>query len=76
LGSFCGVLAIPLAIVMSLVLIEVVNRRSFGWSMQVTMTSEALLQAVGLALAAALLAGIYPAWKLSSARPAVALRSE
>jgi len=31
---------------------------------------------VGLALVSALLAGLYPAWKVSRSRPADALRSE
>lgn len=76
LGLLAGALAAPLGVVMSLVLIEVINRRSFGWSMPVTITPEAVLQAPLLATAAALLAGLYPAWKAMRARPAEALRHE
>jgi putative ABC transport system permease protein len=76
LGLISGVLAMPLGLVMSLVLIEVINRRSFGWSIQTVVTPEALLQALALALAAALLAGVYPAWRAATTAPAAALRSE
>jgi putative ABC transport system permease protein len=76
LGLLAGVLAIPLGIILSLVLIEVINRRAFGWSMPVSITPEALLQAPALALGAAVLAGLYPAWQAMRARPAEALRSE
>jgi putative ABC transport system permease protein len=35
-----------------------------------------LVEALGLALVAALLAGVYPAWRMSRTSPAVALRGE
>jgi putative ABC transport system permease protein len=35
-----------------------------------------LFQALGLALLAAALAGLYPSWKMSRANPARALREE
>ena len=57
-------------------MIYVINRRSFGWSMQMTVAPEILAQAVALAVGAALVAGIYPAWRMSRLRPAAALRSE
>ena len=37
---------------------------------------ELFLQAVGLALAGALLAGLFPAWRMSRTSPSVALREE
>jgi putative ABC transport system permease protein len=76
LGLIAGLLAAPLGITMSLALIEVINRRSFGWSMPIMITPEPILHALLLATAAALLAGLYPAWKQANARPAEALRSE
>ncbi|MEZ5479466.1 MAG: hypothetical protein R3E95_18875 [Thiolinea sp.] len=42
------------------VLIDIINRRSFGWTMQTYFFAWAPLQAVLLALVAALLAGFYP----------------
>ena len=61
---------------LALVLIRVINRRAFGWSIEAVIPMDVLLQAVGLAVAAALAAGIYPAWRMSRTPPAPALREE
>ncbi|MBA2491915.1 MAG: ABC transporter permease [Gammaproteobacteria bacterium] len=76
LGLCTGLLAMPLGVVMSLVLIEVINRRSFGWSMPVSIAPEALLQTLALALTAALAASIYPGFQAATSRPAAGLRAE
>jgi putative ABC transport system permease protein len=76
LGLLAGLLALPLGWLMSNLLIDVINLRSFGWSMQKLLPFDVLLQAVGLALLSALLAGLYPAWRASRSCPADALRSE
>lgn len=76
LGSLAGLFALPLGWLISNLLIEVINLRSFGWTMQKLLPIHVLLQALGLALVAALLAGLYPAWRVSRSRPADALRSE
>lgn len=76
IGLSAGLLALPLGIIQALVLILVINRRSFGWSMQTVLSAEVLLQALLLALAAALLAGLYPAWRMARTSPALALREE
>ncbi len=76
IGLVAGILAIPLGIGQALVLILVINRRSFGWTMQTWVDPALLFQAVALALAAALLAGVYPAWKMARTSPALALRQE
>ncbi len=60
----------------ALVLIQVINRRSFGWTMQTVIDPWILLQAVALALAASVLAGLYPAARLARSSPAAALREE
>jgi putative ABC transport system permease protein len=76
LGAIAGVLAVPVGIGLALVLIRVINRRAFGWSIETVIPVEVLLQAVGLAVLAALAAGIYPAWRMSRTPPAPALREE
>jgi len=76
MGLFAGILAIPLGLIMADVLIEVINRRAFGWSMQQLLPPNVLLQALLLALASALLAGAYPAYRAASILPAEALREE
>jgi len=74
MGLIAGVLAIPLGILMSYILVSVINLRSFGWTMQFQITPTVLLESLLLAAIAALLAGCYPAWKLSRMSPAEALR--
>ncbi|SMO45865.1 FtsX-like permease family protein [Gracilimonas mengyeensis] len=76
MGIMAGLLSVPLGILMAYVLVYVINLRSFGWTLQFMITPEVLLQAVGLAVVAALLAGIYPSRKMSEANPADALRNE
>lgn len=75
MGALAGLLALPLGIMMSSILVNVINLRSFGWSMQFQLPSGVLIESLVLAAIAALLAGCYPAWKLSRLSPADALRS-
>lgn len=76
MGLIAGLLSIPVGIAMALVLILVINLRSFGWSMEVHVDPMILLQSVAMAVAAALLAGIYPAHRMASISPAGALRED
>ncbi len=76
MGLSAGLLAIPTGYALSLVLVYVINRRSFGWTLQMLVEPGVLLQGVLVALAAALLAGIYPAIRLSRVPAAEAIRYE
>jgi putative ABC transport system permease protein len=76
LGGIAGVLAVPVGIGLALVLIHVINRRAFGWTIETTVPADVLAQAVGLSLLAALVAGAYPAWRMARTPPAAALREE
>jgi putative ABC transport system permease protein len=76
LGLAAGVLALPLAAIVAALLIHVVNRRSFGWSIEMRLEPGGMITAAALAVLAAVLAGIYPAWQMSRTPPAVALRNE
>ncbi|MEX2367153.1 MAG: FtsX-like permease family protein, partial [Pseudohongiellaceae bacterium] len=76
MGLFAGLLALPLGLLMSDILINVINQRSFGWSMQQLLPLGVLAEGLILALVAALLAGLYPAFRAASIRPARALREE
>jgi putative ABC transport system permease protein len=68
--------AVPAGLLTGLVLSDVINRRAFGWHFDLHLASGQFTDALMLALAAALAAGLYPAWR--SARLAVAggLREE
>jgi putative ABC transport system permease protein len=76
MGATAGLLAAPIGLALAYVLIDVINVRSFGWTMQVMLAPEEFIQAFLVAVAAALLAGIYPAWRLSRLSPSEALRME
>ena len=76
MGIIAGVLALPLGIAMSQILVSVINVRSFGWSMAYTISPTVLAESLLLAFVAALLAGLYPAHKLSRLSPAEALRHQ
>lgn len=76
MGLIAGLLSLPLGLALAYVLIYVINKRSFGWTLQFEVSMAILLQALVLALVAALLAGLYPAWKMARANPALALREE
>jgi putative ABC transport system permease protein len=76
IGLAAGLLSLPLGVLQSLVLIFVVNRRSFGWTMEPYLSPELLVQAVLLSLGAALLAGIYPSLRIARLQPALALKEE
>ncbi|MEM8961537.1 MAG: FtsX-like permease family protein [Acidobacteriota bacterium] len=76
MGLIAGVLAMPVGVAMAALLVEVINRRSFGWSLDLVVPPGILLQAVVLSLIAALLAGLYPARLMAKASPAAALRGE
>ncbi|MDX1824627.1 MAG: ABC transporter permease, partial [Thiohalomonadales bacterium] len=65
IGLLAGVLSLPLGWIMSDILIEVINRRSFGWTMQSHFFMSLPLQAILLAVLAALLAGLYPTHRIS-----------
>jgi len=76
MGLFAGVLALPLGGVLASMLVFVINRRSFGWTMQFTIPPTILVQAIVLAVLAAWLAGLYPSWRMSRANPSLALRED
>ena len=75
-GLIAGLLALPLGILQALALILVINQRSFGWSMAISIDPGVLLQALALSVLAALAAGIYPAWRMARTSPALAMRYE
>ena len=76
MGIIAGVLALPLGIAMSKILVSIINVRSFGWSMEYIIPAGVLIESIALAIIAALLAGLYPAQKLSRLSPAEALRHQ
>jgi putative ABC transport system permease protein len=76
MGVAAGLLAMPTGLALALVLIFIINRRSFGWTMTLQADPVSFLQALALAIIAALLAGVYPAWRMGRTAAADALRGE
>ena len=62
-GAIAGVLAVPLGVLLAAILVHVVNRRAFGWSMDLVVEPLRLVEPLALAVAIGLVAGLVPAWR-------------
>src|SRR6185369_2117438 len=69
LGCLCGWL-------LALLLVHVINRQFFGWTIRLDLDPRVFLQAIVLMLATALVAGLVPARLAARRRAAEALRME
>lgn len=76
IGALSGLLAIPLGTAMAWILVFVINKRSFGWSLDFVVDPEIFLQAIALAFFASLAAGLYPSFTIAGKRIVDALRTE
>ena len=76
IGLMSGLASIPLGAAMAWVLIEVINRRAFGWKIAVDLEPLYLGAGVLLAVGAAVAGGLYPAWRAGTIQPAEAMREE
>jgi putative ABC transport system permease protein len=76
MGLFAGLLALPLGWIMSEVLINVINVQSFGWTMNSILPTGSIRSTLVLALTSAILAGLYPAYRLSRTNIAQQLRDD
>ena len=76
MGAVAGLLALPTGYVLAWILVYVINVRSFGWTLQMTLSPSSFLQALAVAVIAALLAGIYPSLRLGQMTIATAVRQD
>jgi putative ABC transport system permease protein len=76
IGASAGLLAIPVGYVLAIILIYIINLRSFGWTLELQLDPTEFVQAFLVALGAALAAGLYPAWRMGRIAPAEAVRAE
>ncbi len=76
MGLTAGVMSMPIGLILAIILIYVINLRSFGWSLQLYLNPSIFIMALLVALLAALLAGIYPVLRLNKMEIAAALREE
>jgi putative ABC transport system permease protein len=76
MGFTAGILALPLGNILAWILVYIINKRSFGWTMQFDLLPSIMIEALIVSLVAAFLAGIYPGYKMSKTSPINALREE
>jgi putative ABC transport system permease protein len=76
LGLLAGVLGLALGMALSLVLIYVVNKQSFGWTIQFHPPALLLAGALLLVWAVTVLAGVYPARFAARLEPAEVVHEE
>ena len=74
MGAVAGLLAMPTGLALALILVYIINRRSFGWTLQLQLDLAPFLQAFVVAIVAALLAGLYPAYRMTKMVAAEAMR--
>jgi putative ABC transport system permease protein len=76
MGATAGLLSLPTGFVLALVMVYVINLRSFGWTIQLVNDPWVFVQALAVSVTAALLAAIYPMRRLLRLPVAAALRQE
>lgn len=76
MGLAAGVIALPVGLLLASVMVHVINRRSFGWTIHLATEPAAFARGALIAVVAATLAGLYPAARLAWTTPAAALREE
>ncbi|HEY8509700.1 MAG TPA: ABC transporter permease, partial [Steroidobacteraceae bacterium] len=76
MGLVALLAAIPAGVLTALLLIEVINRRAFGWRIELHLEPAQFVDALLLALTAALVAGLYPSWRSARAPLATEMREE
>jgi len=74
IGALAGLLALPTGYAVAQILLRLINRRSFGWTLQMHLEAQPFAQALLIAILAALLAGLYPAYRASRRSAADAMR--
>jgi putative ABC transport system permease protein len=76
MGAVAGLLSLPMGSLLAVILVNVINVRSFGWTMRLEADPWIFAQAVLVSVPAAVLASVYPLWRLRRRSLAAALRSE
>jgi putative ABC transport system permease protein len=76
MGGTAGLLAMPTGFLLALILVYIINLRSFGWTIRLDLQWETFAQAMLVALASALLAAVYPMLRLGRLEIARAIRQE
>jgi putative ABC transport system permease protein len=76
LGLIGGVMGCVIGLALAMLLVHVINRQFFGWTLQTVIEPGVFVQAVVLMMGTALLAGFWPARFAASRSPVEAMRTE
>ena len=76
MGGAAGLLSLPTGVLLAAILTEVINVRSFGWTMRLELDPWLLAQALAVSVLASLLAAVYPLLRLQRMPVSAALRQE
>jgi putative ABC transport system permease protein len=76
MGLVALLAALPAGVLTAILLVRVINRRAFGWEIDLHLHPAQITSAIALALSAALVAGLYPAWRTAHAPLSQDLREE
>ena len=76
MGLLAGAFSIPLGILMSIILIFVINVRSFGWTIDFSLDLSPLFIALLISLISSLSAGIYPSYRFEKLKTVDCIRDE
>ena len=76
MGLFAGLFAIPTGIVISLILVYIINLRSFGWTIHFSFNWVSIGQTLVIAIISAGIAGIYPVYRIIRMKTIKVLRYE
>ena len=74
MGAAAGLLSMPAGLMLAVILVYIINRRSFGWTLQLQVAPEPFIQAFIIGVTAAVLAGLYPAYRIIRRNTAEAIR--
>ena len=76
MGISASLMALPTGLLLALILIHVINVRSFGWTIQLTPAAGPFLQAILVGLVASLAAAVYPVSRLRRMTVAESIRGD
>ncbi len=76
MGLMAGVLSLPTGLLLAWALIDIINLRSFGWTIRMAVNPYVFVQALLVGVAAALLAAVYPGLQARRESIAEGLRQE
>jgi putative ABC transport system permease protein len=76
LGGTAGLFSMPTGYLLALILIYIINLRSFGWTIQMNLQWTTFAQAMLVAVLSALLASVYPMLRMRRIQIASAVRQE